>query len=124
MMMAECLSIGHVALQFSFGTRYNVTFYLCFTTNSMKQYQIIKKIVEQAEHDTNVSAVLMYGSFIRNEGDEYSDVEFYIFLYDKTGFDSHRCVNQIEKTSLFFTNEFGIEVAIFDSMIRGEFHFV
>jgi len=90
----------------------------------MKQLQIIEKIVQLAERDANVSAVLMYGSFTQNEGDEHSDVEFYVFLNDKSGFNSRRWVNRIEKVSLFFTNEFGTEVAIFDSMVRGEFRFL
>ena len=90
----------------------------------MRQLQIIEKVVQSAERDANVSAVLMYGSFIRGEGDEHSDVEFYVFLNDKTDFDSRRWVNRIEKTSLFFTNEFGTEVAVFGNMIRGEFHFM
>jgi lincosamide nucleotidyltransferase len=89
-----------------------------------RQLQIINKVVQLAERDANVSAVLMYGSFTRNEGDEHSDVEFYIFLNNKSDFNSRRWVNRVEKVSLFFTNEFGTEIAVFDSMIRGKFHFL
>ncbi|MDR0328045.1 MAG: nucleotidyltransferase domain-containing protein [Planctomycetaceae bacterium] len=89
----------------------------------MDQLKIIEKVKAIAQSDANVSAVLMYGSFIRDEGDEYSDVEFYVYLNDKTGFNSRRWVEQIRPIAMFFTNEHGTEVVIFDNMIRGEFHF-
>ena len=87
------------------------------------QLEIIEKVKKIAFSDDNVSAVLMYGSFIRDEGDEYSDVEFYVYLHDKMNFDSRCWVGQIRPVALFFTNEHGTEVAIFDNMVRGEFHF-
>lgn len=37
----------------------------------MEQLEIIEKVKEIALADRNVSAVLMYGSFIRDEGDEF-----------------------------------------------------
>ena len=32
-------------------------------------------------------------------------------------------LNQIHPLALYFTNEYGSEVAIFENMVRGEFHF-
>ncbi len=92
----------------------------------MEQLAIIEKVKETGRADENVSAILMYGSFIRGEGDEFSDVEFYVYLHDKTNFDSRHWVEQIRPVRLFFTNEHGTEVAFFDAggkIIRGEFHF-
>ncbi len=89
----------------------------------MEQLKIIETVKKNAQADGNVSAVLMYGSFIRGEGDKYSDVEFYVYLNDKTSFNSRHWVEQIRPVAMFFTNEHGTEVAIFESMIRGEFHF-
>ncbi|WP_452176662.1 aminoglycoside 6-adenylyltransferase [Haoranjiania flava] len=77
-----------------------------------------------AQQDKNVSAVLMYGSFTKNEGDQYSDIEFYIFLKNKENFSAEKWVNQIYPTALYFTNEYASEVAIFENLIRGEFHFL
>lgn len=77
-----------------------------------------------AQQDVNVSAVLMYGSFTKGEGDQYSDIEFYIFLKSKERFYAEQWVNQIYPTALYFTNEYGSEVAIFENLIRGEFHFL
>ncbi|QIK61761.1 LinF [Dysgonomonas sp. HDW5A] len=77
-----------------------------------------------AQQDENVSAIFMYGSFTKNEGDKYSDIEFYIFLKSKENFSAEKWVNQIYPVALYFTNEYGSEVAIFENMIRGEFHFL
>lgn len=88
----------------------------------MRQLQMIDKTRELANGDNYISAVLMYGSFIKGEGDQYSDIEFYIFY--KQDFNHEEWVNQIYKTKVFFTNEFGTEVAIFENLIRGEFHFL
>ncbi|MGL6226203.1 MAG: aminoglycoside 6-adenylyltransferase [Thermoguttaceae bacterium] len=89
----------------------------------MEQLRMIESVKETALSDENISAVLMYGSFIRNEADEYSDVEFYVYLKDKSCFHSRHWVEQIRPIALFFTNEHGTDVAIFENMIRGEFHF-
>ena len=54
-----------------------------FKFNTMTQLQMIDTTKSIAQQDENVSAVLMYGSFTKNEGDQYSDIEFYIFLKSK-----------------------------------------
>jgi len=90
----------------------------------MTQLQLIDAAKSIAQRDENVSAVFMYGSFTKNEGDQYSDIEFYIFLKSKENFLSEKWVNQIYPTALYFTNEYGSEVAIFENLIRGEFHFL
>ncbi|GEJ52866.1 aminoglycoside 6-adenylyltransferase [Riemerella anatipestifer] len=90
----------------------------------MTQLQMIDKTKYIAQQDENVSAVFMYGSFTKNEGDKYSDIEFYIFLKNKENFSTEKWVNQIHPLALYFTNEYGSEVAIFENMVRGEFHFL
>lgn len=90
----------------------------------MTQLQMIDTTKSIAQRDENVSAVFMYGSFTKNEGDQYSDIEFYIFLKGKENFSAEKWVNQIYPTALYFTNEYGSEVAIFENLIRGEFHFL
>ena len=87
----------------------------------MIQLQMINKIKSIALDDELISSILMYGSFIKDEGDQYSDIEFYIFFSED--FDHQKWVNQINKTMLYFINEHGTEVAIFENLIRGEFHF-
>ena len=90
----------------------------------MTQLQMIDKTKSIAQNDKNISAVFMYGSFTKNEGDKYSDIEFYIFLKDKENFSAENWVRQIHPLALYFTNEYGSDVAIFENMVRGEFHFM
>jgi len=90
----------------------------------MTQLLMIDSTKSIALKDENVSAVLMYGSFTKNEADKYSDIEFYIFLKNKENFSGEKWVSQIYPTALYFTNEYGSEVAIFENLIRGEFHFL
>ena len=90
----------------------------------MTQLQMIDKTKSIAQNDKNISAVFMYGSFTKNEGDKYSDIEFYIFLKDKEYFSAGNWVSQIHPLALYFTNEYGSDVAIFENMVRGEFHFM
>jgi len=85
------------------------------------QTEMIGKVKALAAADENLAAVLMYGSFIKGEGDGYSDIEFYLFY--RRDLDHRAWVAQIRPLRLFFRNEFGTEVAIFDNLIRGEFHF-
>lgn len=87
----------------------------------MIQLQMIDRVKSIALDDKLIASVLMYGSFIKDEGDKYSDIEFYIFFTED--FDHQKWVHRISKTILYFTNEHGTEVAIFDNLIRGEFHF-
>lgn len=90
----------------------------------MVQLEMIEKVRLLAEESGAISAVLMYGSFVKNEGDTYSDIEFYVFVHPDIEFDHYHWVNSIEPVRTFFTNEFGSEVAIFKNLIRGEFHFL
>jgi len=70
-------------------------------------------------------AAWMYGSFTRAEGDAYSDVEFCIYVDDAAyeAFDPAHWVSQIAPVALYFVNEFGTGTAIFENLVRGEFHF-
>lgn len=90
----------------------------------MVQWQMIDAVKSIAQNDENISAVLMYGSFTKGEGDRYSDIEFYIFLKEKESFSAEDWVKQVHPLAIYFTNEYGSEVAVFENMIRGEFHFL
>lgn len=90
------------------------------------QNKIIQKVKGKCIEDEFVSACMMYGSFTKGEGDQYSDVEFYIFIEDDKleDFCSRHWVSQVYPIHLIFNNEYGTEVVIFSNMIRGEFHFL
>ncbi|EJL20602.1 hypothetical protein [Brevibacillus sp. BC25] len=92
----------------------------------LKQKQIIEAVQEACKQDEQVTSCMMYGSFTKGEGDQYSDVEFYIFIEDSSfeTFSSKQWVANVAPYDLMFFNEYGTEVVIFSNLIRGEFHFL
>lgn len=92
----------------------------------LKQKELIARVKKLVELDKNISACMMYGSFTKGEGDQYSDIEFYVFLKDDTvsTFDSAKWLYEVAPYSLLYQNEYGTEVVIFENLIRGEFHFL
>lgn len=89
----------------------------------MEQLTLIDKVRKVAIADERISAVIMYGSFTQGGGDEFSDIEFYIFLSEGYTVERKEWIASVHPIELFFTNEFGTDVVVFDNLIRGEFHF-
>lgn len=90
----------------------------------MKQLELIDKVQNMALKDDEIKAILMYGSFVKNEGDKYSDIEFYFFVTNKETFKAEQWVSGVDNLLLFFKNEFGTDVAIYENFIRAEYHFL
>jgi len=90
-----------------------------------RQQQLIDSVRMRCEKDSRIEAALMYGSFPKGEGDAYSDVEFYVYVADAemAHFDPEAWVDALEEPLACFVNEYGTRVAIFDDLVRGEFHF-
>ncbi|WP_028593121.1 lincosamide nucleotidyltransferase [Paenibacillus assamensis] len=90
------------------------------------QEKLIAKVREKCATTPSISSCMMYGSFTKGEGDQYSDIEFYIFIKDEDiqTFSSSRWIEEIEPYDLLFINEYGTEVVVFSSLVRGEFHFL
>ncbi|NRG47960.1 nucleotidyltransferase [Bacillus sp. CRN 9] len=90
------------------------------------QKEMINTVKNKCSHDYSVLACMMYGSFTKGEGDQYSDVEFYIFIADDVinHFNSRHWISEIAPIDMLFSNEYGTEVAIFSNIVRGEFHFL
>jgi lincosamide nucleotidyltransferase B/F len=91
----------------------------------LRQEVMIEKVRELCEWDERVVAALMYGSFALGQGDRFSDIEFYLFFADEAleGLEEEAWVNQIAPAALYYVNEFGNGTAIFEDLVRGEFHF-
>jgi len=91
----------------------------------LQQEAMIERVRELCEDDERVVATLMYGSFALGQGDRFSDVEFYVFFDDESmeGLEEEAWVAQIAPLYLYYVNEFGNGTAIFENLIRGEFHF-
>lgn len=90
----------------------------------LKQEELIGRVKEKSAADARINAVLMYGSFTQGCGDEFSDVEFYLFVEDDAlaAFDSAAWIAEVHPFYNHFYNEFGTEVVIFTNLVRGEFH--
>ena len=91
----------------------------------LQQETMIRKVREACERDDRLVSALMYGSFAIGEGDEFSDVEFYLFFRDGVlgEVDEEAWVSQIAPVGLYYVNEFGNGTAVFENLVRGEFHF-
>lgn len=75
--------------------------------------------------DERIVAALLYGSFTIGEADIYSDIECVLFFDPQAlpTINKQQWVDQIAPTLLFFADDFGHYTAIFDNLVRGEFHF-
>ena len=91
----------------------------------LQQENMIERVRELCSQDERVVAALMYGSFAFGEGDRFSDIEFYLFFDDGElgDLEEQAWVGQIAPIELYYVNEFGNGTAIFENLVRGEFHF-
>jgi lincosamide nucleotidyltransferase B/F len=91
----------------------------------LEQVTMIEKVREVCEQDERVMGALMYGSFALGQGDRFSDIEFYLFFQDRVldEVDEEAWVAQIAPVELYYVNEFGNGTAVFENLVRGEFHF-
>ncbi len=86
---------------------------------------MIERLRQLCQADERIVAALLYGSFTTGEADVYSDIECVLF-FDPSALPSinkQAWVDQIAPTLLFFADDFGHYTALFENMVRGEFHF-
>ena len=86
---------------------------------------MIEKVRQLCGQDERLLATLMYSSFTLGQGDRFSDIEFYLFFEDEAlgTLKEEAWVSQIAPLDLYYVNEFGNGTAIFENLIRSEFHF-
>jgi lincosamide nucleotidyltransferase B/F len=91
----------------------------------LPQEAMIERVRELCNRDQRVVAALMYGSFALGQGDRFSDIEFYLFFDEEAseGLREEAWVGQIAPLELYYVNEFGNGTAIFENLVKGEFHF-
>jgi lincosamide nucleotidyltransferase len=89
------------------------------------QERMIKKVRQVCNEDDRLVAAMMYGSFAQGEGDRFSDIEFDLFFEDDLlpHIDQEEWVAQVASVNMYLVNEFGVGTAIFENLVRGEFHF-
>jgi lincosamide nucleotidyltransferase len=91
----------------------------------LQQEAMIERTRSVCWEDERLAAAMMYGSFAQGEGDGFSDIEFILFFRDEEldGLDQGEWVSRISPVGLYFVNEYGNGTAIFENLVRGEFHF-
>ena len=91
----------------------------------LPQDELIARLVQVCQEDERLLAAMHYGSLARGEGDLYSDLDIMLYFAEEAAaeIDQRAWLNQISTVELFYVNEFGNSVAIFDNLVRGEFHF-
>jgi lincosamide nucleotidyltransferase len=91
----------------------------------LPQSHMIEQLRSLCQQDERVAAALLGGSFSVGEGDAYSDIDCVLFFYEDAlaELDRRGWVEQIRPTLLFYADDFGHFTAIFDNLIRAEFHF-
>ncbi|MDP9484390.1 MAG: nucleotidyltransferase domain-containing protein [Actinomycetota bacterium] len=91
----------------------------------LQQEAMIERVRSVCQRDERLAAAMMYGSFAQGEGDELSDIEFILFFEDEAlgDLDQEEWVSRISPVELYFVNEYGNGTAIFENLVRGEFHF-
>ena len=90
----------------------------------LQQEAMIERVHRVCREDGRLVAAMMYGSFAQGHGDGLSDIEFVLF-HERAldGRDGEEWVSRVAPVGLFYTNEYGVGTAIFDNLVRGEFHF-
>ena len=91
----------------------------------LPQDPMIERLRQICQSDERLVAAMLYGSFTRGEADEFSDIDVMLFFDDKVApdIDQQAWVSPIAPIELYHINEFGAGVAIFDNLVRAEFHF-
>jgi len=91
----------------------------------LQQRAMIERTRRVCREDDRLAAAMMYGSFAQGEGDGFSDIEFILFFRDESleDVDQEEWVSRISPVGLYFVNEYGNGTAIFENLVRGEFHF-
>ena len=91
----------------------------------LQQEAMIERARRVCHEDERLAAAMMYGSFAQGRGDGFSDIEFILFFRDEDleSVDQEEWVSRISPVVLYFVNEYGNGTAIFDNLVRGEFHF-
>ena len=91
----------------------------------LRQEAMIERTRRVCREDERLVAAMMYGSFVQGEADGFSDIEFILFFEDDAleRLDQEEWVSRISPVGLYFVNEYGNGTAIFENLVRGEFHF-
>ena len=91
----------------------------------LPQQDLIDRLRQICREDARLEAAMLYGSFAQGEADLFSDIDTVLFFADASleSVDQRAWIAQIAPVALYYHNAHGIGVAIFESLVRAEFHF-
>ena len=89
------------------------------------QTEMIHRLRQLCQADERLIAAMLYGSFALGEADRFSDIDCLLYFQDDAlpDIDQESWLSQIAPLELYYHNEFGNGVAIFNNLVRAEFHF-
>lgn len=93
---------------------------------ALVQHAWIERVRLLAQADQRLVAALTYGSLTKGEGDEFSDIEFWLFVRDDVfgSLDRVQWVSAVASPLAVFDDlGHALTLAIFEGYRRGEFHF-
>jgi lincosamide nucleotidyltransferase len=88
---------------------------------TLPQQRLLARVTELCRADGRLDAALTYGSFPQGRGDAHSDIEFWLFAREPV--DPGAWIASVAPPLGVLRNEFGAHVAVFEGLLRGEFHF-
>jgi lincosamide nucleotidyltransferase B/F len=88
----------------------------------LEQLRLIARVRELVGEDPELAAALTYGSFTQGVGDEWSDIEFWLFPAAGAPFDPVLWCSRVGALNLVTPNEFGGYVAFLPGLLRMEVH--
>lgn len=94
-------------------------------TQPFPQPRMIAKLRRLCDRDPDLQAAMLYGSFPLDEADSYSDIDCMLYFKEMrfAHIDPRAWVSQLGPLLLFYRNEFGNWTAVFENLVRAEFHF-
>ncbi len=87
---------------------------------------MLAALAARCRENDGICAGMLYGSLALGEADSFSDLDVVLFVGDdvfNTLAEQRAWLEGIAPVLVYCVNEFGVPNAIFDNLVRGEFHF-
>ncbi len=87
--------------------------------------RLLSRLRARCAADERLASAMLYGSFAHGEADAWSDLDVVLFFRDerRADVDPREWLEGVAPLRLLSVNEFGNHAAIFEGLVRGEFHF-
>ncbi|QFP77206.1 hypothetical protein [Deinococcus sp. AJ005] len=92
--------------------------------NLDRHTQLDARLRDATRADSRITHALAYGSFTQGTADEFSDLEYWLYLEPDAEFDVHKWLEKLTPVLHGVVNEFGAFNAILSGLLRVELHAV